>query len=122
LKLHSAVRSPGPNFTPVTGSGRIGNRTGTGVSKFNGPSVCTVITNGNSSPGGSGSGNRSPGTGAKPTIPPRCPSSANNAFAGTVIRTPSSPGFSASTDAENVTVVSSVALTGRSASPAINGR
>jgi len=55
--------------------------------------VCTVITMGSSNPGGSGPGNRSGGTGAMPTLPPRVPSSLNSELAGTVIDTPASAGL-----------------------------
>ena len=56
---------------PVVGSAKFGNFTGAGLSKFSGPSVCTVMTSGGVAPSGKGPGKRSGGTGAMPTFPPR---------------------------------------------------
>lgn len=122
LKLQSADLAPGGRFWPVTGSGRFGNRTGTGSLKFDGPSVWMVMTSGRANPGGSGEGMRSGSTGAMPTWPPRVPSSAKSALGGTVRLTPASSGCSASTAGGKVTVVGSVALTGRNVPALTRGR
>src|SRR5580765_3983563 len=112
LKDHNALFAPAGSFSPVSGSGKLGKRTGTGLSKLLGPSVWTVMTSGNPRPGGSGPGNRSGGTGAMPTLPPRVPLSLNSELAGTVIETPAKAGLLAITDGGKVIRVSSVALTG----------
>src|SRR5262249_3104326 len=97
---------PGGHGLPKVGFGKFGKQTGAGLSKFSGPSVCTVMTRGSSTPGGSGPGKRSGGTGAMPTFPPRVPSSLNNEFAGTVMLTPASAGLFAITLGGNEIVVS----------------
>lgn len=60
------------------------------------------MTRGSCNPGGNGSGSRSAGTGASPTLPPRLPLSPNSELAGTLISTPASAGFAASTEGLNV--------------------
>src|SRR5258707_15500169 len=95
---------------------------GTGLSKFKGPSVCTVITMGSSNPGGRGPGKRSGGTGAIPTFPPRVPSSLNNEFAGTMIDTPASAGLFEITEGGKLMAVSAVMLTGCNVSAVISGK
>ena len=66
---------PRRNTTPVFGFGKFGKQIGAGTSKLVAPSVCTVITSGNSSSSGNCPGIRSGGTGAMPTWPPGVPSS-----------------------------------------------
>src|SRR5215475_635112 len=108
----SAPFVPGGQGLPKVGFDKFGKQTGAGLSKFSGPSVCTVITSGSSAPGGSGPGKRSGGTGAIPTLPPRVPSSLNSELAGTVMLTPASAGLFATTLAGNEIVVFCVMLTG----------
>jgi hypothetical protein len=103
---------PGGGNKPFPESGRFGKHAGTGRSKFKAPSLWTVITNGSSNPGGNGPGNRSGGTGAMPTRPPRVPLSLKSALAGTLISTPASAGFAATTSTGKVTFVSCAVLTG----------
>ncbi len=112
----SASRSPSPSRSST---GRFGNVAGIGTSKLvgiappgvDGP-VCTVITRGRFNPGGSGPGMRSGGTGAMPTVPPRVPSSAKSALAGTMTFTPANSGNWSSTAGAKVTSVSCSMLTG----------
>src|SRR5438067_696685 len=109
-------------FAPGVMLRRLGKHTGAGLSKFNAPSVCTVMTSGKSSPGGNGPGNRSGGTGAIPTFPPRVPSSLNSEFAGTVIVTPANAGLFAVTDGGKVMIVFVFMLTGCKVPAVISGR
>src|SRR5262245_59641879 len=113
---------PGGQGLPRVGFDKLGKQTGAGLSKFSGPSVCTVMTIGRSAPGGSGPGKRSCGTGAIPTFPPRVPSSLNSELAGTVMLTPTSAGLFAMTLGGNEIVVSVVMLTGCSVPTVISGK
>src|SRR5690349_11919373 len=108
----SSCLVPGASFRPVIESGRFGKQTGAGLSKFRAPSVCKVITRAGVTPGGSGPGNRSGGTGAIPTLPPRLPSSLKSELAGTVTETPARAALLATTEAGKVIVESTVLLTG----------
>ena len=74
------------------------------------------MTSGKTSPAGKGSGKRSAGTGAMPTLPPRAPLSSYKELAGTMISTPAKAGLAASTDGAKATRVSATVLTVRSTS------
>src|SRR3954451_13751574 len=66
----------------------LGRQIGAGWSKFVPRSDWTVTTRLGSMPGGNGPGSRSGGTTARPTLPPRDPSSEYRASAGTVTSAP----------------------------------